>query len=422
MHLLLSPLLVLLAAPDTDAPSVQAPAPVGPRGALTLAVDTPRTFRNGAADEDLVQALAELPGVAACYLQRIHEAVYVLFTFAGGETFDHAWVLALPELPGPERYYLQFTWDAERGRSEGYLNGTALRFPGVRFEPWEIPNQTTEVKTTPGPCKVEVVEVLPRFLTAEEMRARIPEEARGRRAELFAFAKEPAPIDVDARRGALLYGRALDEESDVADWVMEGPGLVRFADGAMTMRSETPHPVVQGTGHFNFWCPEDFPASFVAEWEFAPVEEHGCALFFFAAKGAGGEDIFDPTLPRRDGRYPLYTRDAIHNYHTVYFDHLPLFNTAGLTSSLVKANHYTIVSRGPVAVPPGRREFHRLRLVKDGDHIQLTSNGRMCLDYTDPGGDRYGPALGAGKMALRQMAVTVGKYRNLKVWDLPAKE
>ncbi len=228
------------------------------------------------------------------------------------------------------------------------------------------------------------------------------------------------PIDVAVRRGELLYETELDEASDVADWIMEGPGKLTFADGAMTMRSRTPKPPVRGDGHFNLWCPEPFPASFVAEWEFAPVEPHGCALFFFAARGQGNRDLFDPSLPERNGHYPSYTRDVVDNYHIVYFDNLPLFATGRLTSSILKCSPYSVVGLGPAAVKPKTTGFQQMRVVKDGAHVQLFANDRVCLDFTDPGDARWGPVLDDGWMALRQMACTVGAYRNFRVWELEA--
>src|SRR5690606_40780424 len=63
------------------------------------------------------------------------------------------------------------------------------------------------------------------------------------------------------RKGKLLYEKALANEGDVAGWVMEGPGTVKFSDGWMEMFAP------EQEWHHVFWCPENFPESFVAEWE-----------------------------------------------------------------------------------------------------------------------------------------------------------
>jgi len=56
-----------------------------------------------------------------------------------------------------------------------------------------------------------------------------------------------------------------------------------------------------------------------------------------------------------------------------------------------------------------------MRLIKDGDHIQLQANGKVSIDWTDNDAARFGPPHGGGKIGFRQMSETVGEYRNLSV-------
>lgn len=82
------------------------------------------------------------------------------------------------------------------------------------------------------------------------------------RAEVLETFPETFPeIFPDLQKGELLYSNPLAEPADVATWIMEGPGTVSFANGWMTMYA--PNEKM----HHVFWCPENFPASFVAEWE-----------------------------------------------------------------------------------------------------------------------------------------------------------
>lgn len=418
--LCLSPLLPQDDAAPQGSGRLPFEKPVGAQGSISILIETPETYTNGRVSKAWNQNLVELPGVAGCFAAQTRDAVYLMFAYTGNDRFDRGFALALPDLPGPAKYVLQFGWDSEQGRSDGYLNGMPLRLSDVQFDPWEIGEAAEFAVLGAGPNRVKVLDVDDAWHPHEYFLELVPEGLRGQGGELFDFAEPPAPIDVEARRGKLLYETELDEASDVADWIMEGPGELTFADGAMTMRSKTPKPEVRGNGHFNFWCPEPFPDSFVAEWEFAPVEPHGCALFFFAARGRDGQDIFDPALPERQGHYPSYCRGAINNYQIVYFDHLPLFATGRLTSSVVKCAPYSVVSLGPAAVKPGTTDFQKLRVVKDGAHVQLFTNGKVHLDFTDPGTERWGPVLDDGWIALRQMACTVGAYRNFRVWELAA--
>jgi len=52
---------------------------------------------------------------------------------------------------------------------------------------------------------------------------------------------------------------------------------------------------------------------------------------------------------------------------------------------------------GAVAVPPGSKGFQHMRLIKDGDHIQLQANGKVSIDWTDNDAARFGPPHGGGK-------------------------
>jgi hypothetical protein len=224
-------------------------------------------------------------------------------------------------------------------------------------------------------------------------------------------------MEIANRQGRLLLDAPLASRDDVQDWVLEGPAEVTFADGWMRMRSTRPDATSGENGHFVFWCPTDFPGSFVAEWEIQLVEDFGLCIFFFAAKGAGGEDIFDPRLPDRDGTFVHYTRGAIDSYHISYYANTP--GTPGrISSNLRKNNKFYLMASGPVAIAAGSDSIHKMRLIKDGGHIQLQADGRVSIDFIDPGSARYGSVYGSGKMGLRQMQWTKARYRNLRVWEL----
>ncbi len=82
----------------------------------------------------------------------------------------------------------------------------------------------------------------------------------------------------DFQKGVLIYENTLASKADVKDWIMEGPGVTEFKDGWMEMYS--PHEKF----HHVFWCPKDFPGSFVAEWELQNLEpDAGLVIIFFSA-------------------------------------------------------------------------------------------------------------------------------------------
>jgi hypothetical protein len=103
---------------------------------------------------------------------------------------------------------------------------------------------------------------------------------------------------IDFKKGGLFYQNPLASKEDVADWIMEGPGVTEFKEGWMHMYSP------DEKFHHVYWCPKDFPGSFIAEWELQNQEtDAGLCIVFFAAKGNTGEDIFDPSFPKRDGTF-----------------------------------------------------------------------------------------------------------------------
>jgi hypothetical protein len=224
-----------------------------------------------------------------------------------------------------------------------------------------------------------------------------------------ATLSDPLLPDIYNDRGDLLFSTAMDKEG-TEDWIMEGPGELSFEHGWMRMYSPNEE------GHHVLWNPMDFPSSFVAEWSVQNLEtDAGLAIVFFAAKGEAGEDIFDPVLPERDGTFSQYTNGRIKSYHISYYTnaaHLPDRGYANLR----KNNTFTLLQSGENGIPSGSTSIHRITLAKRREHIMMYVDDRKVIDLIDTGID--GPALGGGKIGLRQMQWTNMQYRNFRVWAL----
>jgi hypothetical protein len=254
--------------------------------------------------------------------------------------------------------------------------------------------------------------ISPHYTPPAEATAAVPAEFRGRHANLSGFAQPPEPINVPTRRGQLLYESMMDSPESLDGWVAEGPLDLRVEDGHVLMRAKA------FEGNTVFWCPRDFPDSFVAEWQFQPVSHYGLAIVFFAAKGEQGQDIFDPALPERDGNFGHYIKGAITSYHVSYFANVMQYQMGRTDSNLRKNNNFYRVGGGPVAIAPGAQGWQHVRLIKDRNRIQLACNGRTFVDWSDDNPERYGPPHRDGKIGLRQMTPTIGLYRNFRVWAL----
>ncbi len=187
----------------------------------------------------------------------------------------------------------------------------------------------------------------------------------------------------------------------------------------MIMKSEIPNPSDGFTGHFNFWCPINFPDSIIIEWEFTPISDHGVCHLFFATKGQNGKEMFDSSLAKRDGHYSQYHSRDLNNYFVIYFSNWGILRTTNFaTTSLHKSNPYAFLSHGKIGIVPGDNHFHKIQLIKKQGEIQLYVNGNICLDFSDPGNNRWGTINSNGKIGFRQMAETIAKYKNFKVYSI----
>jgi hypothetical protein len=216
----------------------------------------------------------------------------------------------------------------------------------------------------------------------------------------------------DFKKGQLLYENPMSSKTDLSGWTMEGAGVVEFRDNWMEMFSP------QEKSHHVYWCPVEFPASFVAEWEAQNLEtDAGLCIIFFAAKGKKGEDILDSSFPKRDGTFNQYTKSKFFNcYHISYYAN-GRDNPGREISHLRKNSGFELVQEKEPGIPVKSTAVHRLKLAKVGARIVMWVDDRKIIDWLDDG-KKYGPVLQEGKIAFRQMEWTHFRYRNLKVWKL----
>ena len=400
-------------APAAEAELIELGTPIPGKGTLTFRLRAAEDWSNGAGAEKKSARLMKIPGIADAAISQTVPAVGITWRWTGG----HSLRSLVPELPGGETWFFQVTWDSAAGKYDVFVNGAPITTPGVTYEPWKMAAGVSKIETFGDLLAVSGISFDEDYLSPEAAAEQTPHDLRGRHLALFGKADMPAALEVEKRKGRLLAENPLGKPGDVKDWVLEGPGKIEFSDGWMRMQSTRPEASGDVNGHIVNWCPQDFPASFVCEWDVQIVSEFGLTIVFFAAKGENGEDIFDASLPPRDGTFTHYIRGAVKSYHISYFASTP--GTPGrVTSNLRKNNAFYLVSSGPVAIPDDSRRVHRMRLIKDGAHIQLQIDGRVSIDYTDPGTERYGPVYGDGKIGLRQMQWTVGRYRDFRVWEL----
>ena len=212
-------------------------------------------------------------------------------------------------------------------------------------------------------------------------------------------------------KGNLLYENSMSNLEEMDNWRLEGPAEIEFKDNWMHLYSPNEE------GHHVYWCPEDFPSDFIAEWELQNMEpDAGLCIVFFSALGQNGLDIFDPSIKPRDGVFRKYTKSDINCYHISYYAN-GKDSPAREVAHLRKNAGFDKVQVGELGIPANSAEIHKITLVKSGNHIFMNVDDREIIDWLDDGKE-YGPVLGEGKIGFRQMKWTHFRYRNFKVWSI----
>ncbi len=216
----------------------------------------------------------------------------------------------------------------------------------------------------------------------------------------------------------LIYSNFLTCKEDVADFVLEGDAKISFENGRM--RLENARQAAEGQkANYVFWCPKDFPADVLIEWDFWPLREPGLCILFFSATGRNGEDLFDPSLQKRTGEYPLYHHGDINAFHVSYFRRKEPDERQFHTCNLRKSYGFHLVTQGADPIPDvadAKGPYH-LSLLKKGSRVSFFVNDLEVFRFDDDG-ETYGPLLTGGKIGFRQLAPLVGEYANLNVYAL----
>lgn len=212
----------------------------------------------------------------------------------------------------------------------------------------------------------------------------------------------------------LLYENPLASAADLDGFVQEGHMTITFVDGKMQLTNKYPRSEHE-SGNFVFWCPRDFPDHIACSWDFQPLTDIGLAMFWVAALGRGGEDIFDTSLAPRHGLYKQYFRGDINVLHVSYFRRNPK-EIAFRTCNLRKSHGFHLVAQGGDPLPDAQYATgpYRVQVIKSGPYFRFSINDIKLFEWTDPG-DIYGPVLTSGKIGFRQMAGLIGQYANLQV-------
>lgn len=408
-------LLVWQVDPNTEPPTGKLPEAIGQTGTVRFWFLPNQTYTPKRGIEDTVEPLISLPGLVDISLQLDSSAVTLFVEWAGDsdKMFERHIRIIIPSLPGDDWIHFSLTWDADVGLYNALINGTPFYIPGVAIEPIQQ-GQSQTVKIGNHNVAIAGLEVKSTYTAPEKLRERIDPARLDSLAHLMG-AERLAPFDIEPRRGRLLYANALDHPDRVQSWVMEGPGILTAKDGWLHLESERPDGP---QGHMVFWCPEDFPDSFIAEWEFVLEDPVGLCIVFFAATGPDGQSIFDPEMSPRSGQFGHYVYSDLHAYHISYYASTPWVPRS--MANLRKNPGLHLLGNGPIEVRAIGGKVYRAQLVKDGPHLRMSIDGHTIIDTIDTG-EQFDQPLKGGKIGLRQMQWTEARYRNFQVYQLNAE-
>jgi hypothetical protein len=216
----------------------------------------------------------------------------------------------------------------------------------------------------------------------------------------------------------LIYENKLRSDEDIKDFVLEGKAGISFPEGKMRIESVI-SPEEGQKANYVLWCNKDFPKDVQIEWDFRPIAEPGLAMIFLAAKGKGGEDLFDGSLKERTGEYSQYHHGDINAFHISYFRRKEKDERQFHTCNLRKSYGFYLVAQGADPIPDAAdaKEPYRLKAVKKDNTLGFFVNDLKIFEFVDDG-CTYGPLLEGGKIGFRQLAPMIGEYSNLKVYEL----
>ncbi len=104
------------------------------------------------------------------------------------------------------------------------------------------------------------------------------------------------------------------------------------------------------------------------------------------------------------------------NYHWEFVRRVNVIRTDMETQSVYKNPwgkhlHFGVIPKVE------RNRWYKLKLIKIGDRLQGSLDGKIVFDVRDHPNQHTGPFLNYGRIALRHMYHTAIRYRNLTVYE-----
>jgi hypothetical protein len=191
-----------------------------------------------------------------------------------------------------------------------------------------------------------------------------------------AAEEKPVPLDP---HGEVLYEEAF---GDLNAWHHEGAGELTLPEpGTMKLTilgSRQGGPGCQG------FCRKTFPDQIAVEYDLKVLSPNGLVITFVAMAGLHGEDLISGGLPKREGIFADYVGadSPLKSYHVS----VSRYGDDGVhtgVSNWRRNPGLHLMAQGPDLCKEIDR-WYRIRIVKDGQHLQLQVDGKLAHEFTDP--------------------------------------
>ena len=213
----------------------------------------------------------------------------------------------------------------------------------------------------------------------------------------------------------LLYENKLESKLDIKDWILEGDACISFPEGRLRLENKRT-PKEGQAANYLFWCQKRFPDNIEVSWDFYPLREPGLAMFWIAANGCEGKDLFDASLAKRTGEYGQYHHGDINALHVSYFRRNANEERTLQTCNARKSYGFHLLCKGadPIPTTAYAAPPYHMKILKAGPRLELSINNLQIFSWKDDG-ESYGPLLSDGYIGFRQMAPLMAEYANLKI-------
>jgi len=319
-------------------------------------------------------------------------------------------------------YSVVLTWDKPAKKLRLYVNGRRMGYCDTAKQFGEF-GETLFLGNTM--MLMRELTMTPTVMEEEEVAAQYKQQ----RPAGNKVADEDIHRTVDPRQGAPLdlkrdaswkeaYACGFDKKADLAAWIYQTGDAMRSKFTVETspegLLIATPSEIANDSRMY-LWSPRSFEGNQWIEYDFRLEGPNGLALLVACCRGAQREDfINDYPLQRTGGMGVILSSTS--NYHWEYMRRVEIMRRDVETQYVSKNPWHWRMHYGCIPAYEQNR-WYRMRLIKHGDRLHGSIDGKTVFDVIDQTSSNNGPSLNYGRVGFRQMYDTTMRFRNFSVYE-----